>query len=438
VAAAEGSFARPLTKQNGMYVFNEQDLVLSFSFVPDAAVEIVIYVDGAAFTSIADKSLQRTSGSYAAKLVGPSSGYHDVFVHIMHSAESGIEDEFVHFTYFKNTEKPEILSVGPDYMTGNELHVTVSKPVSCFAMYPSTVATTGQAVAESPNFKTEHTLTLTNLEKPDSYKSVVYVSVVCTDSVGYSTEQEHLVQIDTTNPRINNVDTDNSILKVSGTQTGIENQNILLSVVRDEDAHLIVHANEFVTCEATNEAGIVQQFDDSFLANLHPHVALPSSNTLQKYSVVCHDMAGNPSQTIHVSVQKDTNAPLYIHDAWPLGPTPDPYPVLEVYTYRDAKCTINVKETKEDAPGYLLFFRTVQQLFQRNIEMETENTGHRFRHFTTISTSGTARKPLESGMHYTAQVACNSNGLFGVAGDSYDIEFWYDGTADSRPQIYIE
>lgn len=429
IYAAKGTYSRPIQPSSGIYYFTEEDVILSFSFRSDASAKVNIYIDNTYYpeSQISDKSLEAGSGSFAGRLVNVDPGHHDIFIHIVHDDGSG--DEYVHVKYARSIDAPKILSVSPDYLNGNEIEIKVSKPASCYALYPSSSSITGQAVSAVTDFGTEHTIVLSNLESPESFNAVAYISVMCSDSIGNSDQKNHLLRVDVTSPRINSLESDNSIM--------VTNNNGVTSftVVRDEDAHVIVNADEYIRCVYFGSDNVEIPFADYFLENLHPHVSIPSDNGTTPYTIRCEDGAGNPSINRKIDITKNLNADVYIHDVYPIGPIGDTYPELEVFTYRNSICDVKVDEATEDT-GFGAFFRSIgNTLFQRSIKLDSENVGHRFRHSAIISASGSGSTPLERDIHYKATVSCRAED----AGSSiYSLEFWYDGSIVTRPNIYIE
>ncbi len=334
--------------------------------------------------------------------------------------------KYLYLPISRHTEAPEIESVEPRFIgRDGRINVTVSRPSECSVLYPSS-QDDKQITVGSESASTFHEFVLDDLDITGRRHEITQIHVSCSDSQYRMAEVSHMLQVAVLPPEILDITSDNSILEDSGAS------DYTFTTVRDEDVHITVNTDEYARCTYTDEDGVTHEFNDYFMPNLYPHASLKVDGDESTYTVSCENEAGIETRGEYtVSVSSDPDAPLYIHDAYPVDTTGERYPTVEVYTFRDARCQVDLHQEAEDRN---IFFRVLDNLFRASAPMDSELVGHRYRHTQDMSTRVDSRMGLQVGQIYRATIMCQ------YAGDSAskDISFIYSPEEDPRPLIYIE
>ena len=353
-------------------------------------------------------------------------GMHDLFLLI---TKSDGRRQFLHLPISRSEEAPQIESIEPRFLRSDRVvNVSVSRPAECSVVYPSS-GDDRQLIVRSTGASTFHEFELADISMSGRRHEGTQISVYCNDNDDRIAEQEHMLQIATEPPRVLEITSDNSILNSTG------GSNYVFTSVRDEDVHITANTDEYSRCTYRDPEGNVREFNDYFLPNLYPHASLDvGDGSGVEYLVECENEAGiSARQDYSITVYNNPEAPLFLHDAYPDGMTGERFPQLEVYTFREAECQVDIHEEAEDTN---IFFRVLNAvMFSTSSRMESDLVGHRYRHTAELSAAD-RRVPmgLQEGNIYRATITCS------YAGDSAstDISFMYSPEADPRPLIYIE
>ena len=398
--------------------------------------DLLVYVNGQSVTTsssgVSRGNVVAHSDSLISLPLNIQSGINDVFFWIR---KTEADDRFVQFTINRDGNPPEIVSVSPRFITEDRiLNVSLSSPAFCNIVYPS-ASGSRQNRQSSVGASLHHKFTLDDMRLPLRRHEATQVSISCNTRRDVSTVQQHLMQLDAIPPRILDITSDNSIKEL-----GPDGYNF--TVVRDEDAHIIASVDQYARCEFVDSEGIKHPFADYFLHNLYPHTSLPSNEgETDSYTIVCEDEAGHKTpRSVEISVFKDTSLPLHIHDIYPDNMTNERNPEIEVYTFRDASCTIDVA-SRDDAQANI-FFRVVDAIsnvFNPSLTMQKTLVGHRYRHSVQVSTMTDRRMGLRPGVLYAARVRCSPAGVYlgQIEGSEETFNFMFSSHADPRPQIII-
>lgn len=360
-------------------------------------------------------------------------GMNDVLIWIQTPDETNM---FVRFNVNVNSEPPRILSVSPRFIETPDtqtLSVQLSEPAYCDIVYSPNEGNR-QIVKHSRGASANHVFKLENIRIPFRRYDASQVSVVCRNRKDTATEYQHLMQVDVRNPRIRDVISDNSV-RVRNSNTDYE-----FTVVRDEDLHIILHLDEYARCMYENEAGDKFKFADYYQNNLYPHTSLPASETQKSYTVFCKDEVDRRTiEDVTISVVRDADRDLFVHSQYPVGITNERMPEIEVYTFRDAECTIDVIDGTETPNLFFQVFDTIGSFFTPSRVMEKVAVGHRYRHFVRASSMPTYQMGLEPGRIYTAAVRCEAHGrhMGQIEGTETKFSFRYQSSGDPRPVISV-
>ena len=374
-------------------------------------------------------SLYRLTNIVETNYFVPGQGYHDIFIFAELDVGGSTEYRGLHLPVSRHDGAPVIESISPRFLgRDRKLTVEVSRPAECSVSYPS-ASSDRQLTIRSEGASIYHEFIIDDLKVSGRRHEATHVTVYCNDFESAVAEKDHLVQVALTPPKILDINSDNSIFNGSS-----RNSDYIFTSVRNEDVHIIVNTDEYSRCTYEDEDGNVNEFVDYFLPNLYPHTSLKSEEGVgRNYIIRCENEAEIPANNEYsVTVYNNPNAPLYLHDPYPTDVTNNPYPKIEIYTFRDASCAVDIHEEAEDTN---IFFRVLGNIFRTSSRMESELVGHRYRHTVDVSTADMHRlMGLRMGQIYRVTIQCQYDG----DSASKDLSFIYSPDADPRPIIYIE